>query len=442
MHRWSHLVLGPALALALAACSKEEPKPAAPKPVAATSAETGPRALALAATDASAPVDKLLREEQAAARANPTKPELWIVVGRTWVRKARETADPGFYLNAQACADVALSSSPDDRLALDLRGQVMLNMHAFEGARALAEKVLAKSPDDVIAYGNLSDALLELGRYEEAAAAAQSMLDLKPSLPSYIRASYLAWLRGDVAQAKESARLAIDSAGDARDPEPRAWAITQAAMIFFHEGDYDGAAAGFDKALAWMTDYPPALVGKARVALGRGEALHAAELLGKAYKESPLVETAGLLADARELAGDAKGAAEALAMAEREGRANDPRSLSIVYSTRDRKAKEALELAEKERKVRGDVATDDAYAWALYRNRRFDEARTAIDHARRLGTPDPRLMFHQGAIHIATGDGENGRRLVEAALKTGPRFDVIEAKEAQALAAEPKLSSR
>ena len=440
MHRWSLLVL----ALGVVGCSKDEPKPRAAKPAPAASApaESGARALALASPGGTALVDKLLGDQQAAARANPTKSELWIVVGRTWVRKARETADPGFYLNAKACADIVLAASPDDRLALDLQGQVLLNMHAFEDARALAEKVLAKSPDDVMAYANLSDALLELGRYEEASAAAQTMIDLKPSLPSYSRASYIAWLRGDLAQAKESARLAIDSAGDARDPEPRAWAITQAAMIFFQEGDYDGAAAGFDKALAWLADYPPALVGKGRVALTRGEAAHAAELLGKAYKESPLVETAGLLAEARDLAGDAKGATEAIALAEKEGRTSDPRSLSLVYSVRGTHAAEALELAEKERKVRGDVATVDAYAWALYRNGKLDGARDAIDHARRLGTRDARLLYHQGAIHIATGDAAGGKKLVADALKLSPQFDPIEAPAAQRLLDEPKLSSR
>src|SRR5207248_4035275 len=113
------------------------------------------------------------------------------------------------------------------------------------------------------------------GHFEAAADAAQKMVDLKPNLPSYSRASWLAWLHGDVPAATEYARLAIDAGGDRSDNEPQAWVIVQAAMIFWSQGDLGGADAGFDTALDRVPGYPPALVGKARVALAQGRAADA-----------------------------------------------------------------------------------------------------------------------------------------------------------------------
>jgi tetratricopeptide (TPR) repeat protein len=170
--------------------------------------------------------------------------------------------------------------------------------------------------------------------------------------------------------------------------------------------------------------------------MAEGDASRAAALYGQAFRASPLVETAWLLGEARELAGDSAGAARAFADAEKEGTTTDRRTLSLMYSTRNVKAAEALALAEQERASRGDIYTEDALAWALYRNGRFADAQTAVRRARRYGTEDARLLFHEGAIEKALGHRENGRRLLSAALRQNPRFDVTGAAEARALLEE------
>jgi tetratricopeptide (TPR) repeat protein len=389
--------------------------------------------LALQPPGSSTAVDTLVANLQRAAERDPGRGNLWVVLGRAWVRKARETTDPGFYLNAKAASDVALDIDSGDPTALDLQGLVLLNDHRFEEARALAQRIVDAHPVDPIGYGTLSDALLELGRFDEAAAAAQTMMDLKPNLPSYSRASYLRWLQGDVEGAKQVVRLAIDSGADQRDPEPRAWVLVQAAMIFWHEGDVEGAEAGFDAALAQMTSYPPALVGKARVALARGQGSEAAQLLRRAYDGSPLVETAWLLGDALAMSGDAAGAKDAYARVVKTGKQSDPRTLALFWATRNEHTAEALALAEGEKRVRGDITTDDAYAWTLYRAGRFSDAKAAIDRALTHHTRDARLLYHSGAIRIALGEGREGRDLVGRALALAPHFDATSADEARRL---------
>lgn len=430
----------------LAGCS-ESKGPSRGEPAAVATAAADPDAslpkeqrLALAALSGTNLADKAVTELQKSARANPAKDEVWVVLGRAWVRKARESADPGFYLNADACAAVVLGRNPGNRLALGLRGLVLLNGHKFEDARSLAVNITTRYPDDPMAWGTLSDAYLELGRYEEAADAAQKMIDLKPNLPSYSRASHLQWLRGDVASARESVRRALDSGRAGKtDPEPGAWVFVQAAMMFWSEGDVDGADAGFDKALERIADYAPANVGKGRVAMAKGDARRAAELFERAWKVSPLVETAWLLGDARQAAGDPAAAKEAYALVTREGRRTDPRTLSLFLSTRNdsaESAEEALRLARAEYDVRKDIVSEDALAWALHRTGNAAEARVMITRARRLGTPDARLLFHEGAILVAAGETARGSELLRAALKRNPSFDAAGVREAKALLEE------
>ncbi|HMI87696.1 MAG TPA: tetratricopeptide repeat protein [Polyangiaceae bacterium] len=414
----------------------ENSGPAGPSPTAAMAPESAldtARRLALAPTKENAVVDRRIAALTQLVKAHPERADLFVDLGRTWIRKARETSDPGYFLNANASADLALDLSPNDVLALDVRAMVLLNQHEFRRARDVARTILERDPDAAFAWGTLSDALLELGELEEADRAAQRMMDLKPSLASYSRVSYLQWLAGNTCAATESARLAIDAGGDPHDAEPRAWMLVQAAMLFWHAGDYAGADAGFRQALEVVGEYPPALVGRGRVAMAEGDATRAAAFYDRAWRASPLVETAWLLGEARELAGDEDGARRAFALAEKEGKTSDRRTLSLMYSSRKTNAVEALRLAEEERAARGDIYTEDALAWALYRNGRYGDAETAIRRARRYGTEDGRLLFHEGAIAKALGHGENGNKLLAAALRLNPKFDVAGAAEARAL---------
>lgn len=421
-------VLPVVLLLLASACSRKTDAPSGIDTAAGRA-----RMLASMAPDGDLPVDRTIAGLQARLQKQPDKLDAWILLGEAWIRKARDDARPQLYANAGACADIALSLQPDNRAALDLRGLVLMNDHRFEATRALMQSVVDRTPADAPAWGTLSDALLELGRTGEAVTAAQRMMDLKPNLPSYSRAAHLQWLRGDVAAAKESLRLAIDAGQDGKDTEPRAWVMVQAAALFWNEGDYEGALAGDEAALRLLPDFPPALVGKARVLMARGEASAAAALLEQAYKANPLVQTGWYLYDARLLQGDAPGAGQLRAELQQHGRFADPRTLAAFLAAHDLERDEALRLALAERKTRDDAYTEDAIAWALYRAGKLEDALAASVKANQLGTRDALLWFHEGAIRLATGDKLRGRELLEKALKLSPHFDVTGEQEARRL---------
>jgi predicted Zn-dependent protease len=104
-----------------------------------------------------------------------------------------------------------------------------------------------------------------------------------------------------------------------------------------------------------------------------------------------------------------------------------------MFATRNTRPDEALRLVEQEHQVRADLYTDDALAFALYRNGRIDDASRLLERWRGYGTNDARLLFHRGAIDMAAGRTGQGKRLLAAALARNPGFDVHGAAEARRL---------
>jgi tetratricopeptide (TPR) repeat protein len=249
-----------------------------------------------------------------------------------------------------------------------------------------------------------------------------------------VRAAHLNWLHGDIRSAKLFIRDALMDR-NVDDPEPAAWTFVEAGMIYWQQGDYDGADAIFSEALKWVPDYPAALVGRGRVALAKGDANAAIVELSKAQQLRPLVETAWLLGDAYTLAGETDRAQQAYDEAIKQGRRGDKFTLALFLASKNRNVAEALRSLEDERRNRGGIYVDDAYAWTLYRADRLGEARRISEQAMRLGTRDARLLYHAGAIALASGDRIRGRQLITQALALNPAFDFTGANEARELLA-------
>jgi tetratricopeptide (TPR) repeat protein len=400
-------------------------------PAAKTDAASESRDICLADPNGSSSLDEGIRGLQTKAHRLPIEPESWVRVGQGWVRKARLTADPGFYVNVDACVNAALALSPSNRSALQLRSLALMNDHRFSAARDVANAVLRDEPTDAVSLGVMSDALLELGHFDEAVATTQRMIDAQPNMASYSRAAYVRWLEGDTRTAKMFMRFALNGR-DMQDREPTAWTFVQAANIYWNEGDYSGADAVLAEALKWVPDYVPALIARGRVALGAGRPKEAVDYLQQAFTTSHSVEAAWLLGDAQQMLGNASAADSAYDEAITEGRKADRLTLALFYATKNRNVDEGLRLIEEERSGRSGIYVSDAYAWSLYRAGRLDEARRASDEAMQLGTPDARLLYHAGAIRLARGDA-TGRELIQRALTLNPRFDCTGAAEAARL---------
>ena len=423
-----------ALLILTTGCARHEPSRSAPLvPADAVPRTTSEEALALALS--SAPPNsrgaREVTELQASARASPASSVAWLRLGHAWMRHARAACDPGAHLAAAACVQLARALAPEDPAIGALDAMVLLDMHRFRDARDAASAVLAVDNRQLDALAVLSDASVELGDIDAAADAVQTMVDARPGLPSYSRVAYLRWLLGDVDGAEEGMQLAA-SAGDARDPDPLAWILVQWATLRWNVGDLDGAAMRADEALALVADHPAALLLKARIALAHSRPDDAVRLVERAEVLAPLAETAWLLGDAREAAGDPAGAALAFETLRRRGR-DDARTLASFDATKGVDTADALRLIEGELQTRAGTATEDVHGWLLYRGGRFDEALAASNRAIHWGTKEPTLLYHAGAIRIARGQIAEGVALVREALRLNPHFDPTGATEAARL---------
>ncbi len=372
------------------------------------------RQIILAPQSGDGKVDREIARLQQAV-PNARNPNLLIEkLGWTFVAKARQSFDPGYYKLAEQCAVYLDSRQPGSCDALLLRGHVLHNLHRFKAAEPLARELVTKR-GLACDFGLLGDVLMEQGRLKEAAKDYQTMLDLKPSLHSYARAAHLRWLKGDVTGAIEAMQLAV-AASSPQDAESAAWVNTRLAFYQFQAGDNDGARQTADIALTYQRDYAPALLLRGRMKLSEGKIDEAAAQIQTATQLNPLPEYRWALADALREAGRESDARKIEQLLAQTGAADDPRTYALYLATRGQFPETAAQLTESELKERADVFTHDAAAWSLARAGRIDDALTHLGQALAEGTKDARLFFHAAVIHSKAGHKEETSRFFEEAM--------------------------
>jgi tetratricopeptide (TPR) repeat protein len=319
-------------------------------------------------------------------------------------QRARETSDPKFYVEADEVVTGTLAMKPGDFEAQKVRAWVLLGQHRFAEARELATALNTRVPDDLMVYGMLTDANIELGRYDDAEKSAQWMLDLRPgNIPALTRAAYLRELFGDIEGAIELMQSAVNRM-PFQESEDRAWVLTQIGHLEYVRGRYDVAEASLTNALALFPEYHYALGGLADVRTAQKRHREAAELQQRRYAVAAHPENLFELAEAQARAGMKAEAATSYAAFERGARAemlkddNSNRELIVYYAGAGKKPAEALRVAEREMAKRHDVYTREAYAWALFKNGRRDDAKREIAAALAVGVKHPRVLERAAVI--------------------------------------------
>ena len=87
----------------------------------------------------------------------------------------------------------------------------------------------------------------------------------------------------------------------------------------------------------------------------------------------------------------------------------------------------ALEKAQRAVDTAPFVDTLDAYAWALHRNGRHEDAWEAMEQALALDTPSALYHYHAGMIRLALGDTAGAREHLSRALEINPHFNRVAA---------------
>ena len=362
------------------------------------------------------PAERTVAQAQKLIVKNPKDFEAYNALALALSRRARETSDVTFYAKADEALQKSFAISPGNFDGERTHVWLLLGKHEFAAALEAAKKLNKKMPDDVMVYGFLTDANVELGNYKEAEAAAQWMLDLRVgSIPGLTRAAYLRELFGDVDGALDLMVMAYQSTPP-NESEDRAWILTQMAHLNLTIGKSSQAENLLQQALAIFPGYHYTLGNLAKVRIQQKRFADAVGLLKQRYQAAPHAENLYDLGEALQLAGQAEEAKKAFAEFEKNSllesyRAdNSNHELIFYYADHANEPAKALDVAKRELARRHDVHTLDAYAWALYINKRSEEARKQIEAALAPGVRDAKLFRHAGEIALKCRDQETAQK--------------------------------
>ena len=372
----------------------------------------------------------------AAVTADPRDEASQVALGFALLQRIRETADPSLYAPAEAAFDAARDLAPDDAQVYVGIGGLQLGKHQFAEALVTGRKATALSPTLSTARAVMVDALVELGRYDDADEAAGEMLALDSDLTTLTRVSYLAELRGKLDVALAAMRLATKSRGLA--PENTAFVDGLLGNLLVYSGDPSAGADAYRSALSIVPNHAPSIAGQARLAVGAGRLDEAISLFQRAADIVPLPEYVIALGDAQSAAGRTTDASNSYATAMAEIQLFQATGVVVdldlaLFDADHGDPVQALAFALTAYKATPTVRAADAIAWALHRLGRAREAKAHSDEALRLGSIDPLLRYHAGAIDDALGDAIGARHNLELALDTDPGFSATGAAEARRL---------
>ena len=432
MQRSAYLILITASLIVSGACRQA--------PAVAPSAAT-PCEIALAAhpndTEGDTKIDQEIARLQQEIRANARPFQTTAMIeklGWNFVAKARASFDPGFYKLAEQCAlcleskqnekqtDNAAANGPLSKpesirsAALLLRGHALHSLHRFGEAEKIARELVERR-GLAYDYGLLGDVLIEQGKMDDAVMAYQKFMELRPGPQAYSRAAHVRWLKGDTEGARVLMRMSAQAAGQG-DPESAAWAWSKLAIYELQAGELKRAHEICDAALRMQSDYAPGLLARGRVLLAENKIDEAVTTLERAAHLDPLPEYQWALADALRAANRGDDAAKVESQLAATGQANDPRTYSLYLATRGQQPETALRLAEDELKVRRDLYTLDALAWAQAAKGETTEAWKTMQSALAMGTVDARLYLHAAAIAAQAGEKRQSRFYAGKAAKT------------------------
>ena len=361
----------------------------------------------------------LVANLQAKLRVHPGDAQGWAALGFAYVEQARITADPTYYPKAQQALARARQIAPGAALTLTGEATLAAARHDFGGALRLADKAVAADQYSAQAHAVRSDALTELGRYGEALVAAQRTNNLRPGTSTFARLSYAEELRGHL---RKASRRMAEAARAASTASSYAFASFHLGELARAEGNSKAAARHYAAALQADPTYAPAMAGRARLAVARGDLAAAERDYLQVVQRLPLVEYVVELGEFYEATGRPDLARQEWAVARASAalaRANGVVTdlETALFEADHGSPAAALTAARAEWSRRHSIHAADALGWALHAAGRDRLALRYADLATRLGTQDARLLFHRGAIEAAVGRDADAARHLRSAVR-------------------------
>ncbi len=363
--------------------------------------------------------------------SDPTDAGTYATLARLYLREARLTNDPTWFMLAEQFAHQSLSHQPylNDNAQMVI-ARVLEAKHDFRKALDLAADVLRIKSTQADAVMVQVTCYLGLGRVREAAQAADRLVHLQAGTATFTVQALVKETQGD-----DGGVLACLHQAFARE-EPgdlygSAWARVMFGRFFFRHGHVAVARGLYQEALRIMPDFPLALQYRGELETACGEYDQAVKDYSDAYDMVPLATSLSAIAWLRHLQGDearrAEVAAKAEAMLRRDIRGSPlghGRDLACLLLERHagRDVEEARTILARDVKNRRDWLTLDAYAWSLQACGRPAEALAVEQQALACGIHSAQLVYRMSELEAAMGRPEAAARHRRAALEYDPGF--------------------
>lgn len=349
---------------------------------------------------------------------NEIKPRLQMAM--IYLSEARITGEhPYYYPAILKILDGVLAMDPTNFEATTFKASVRMSQHQFAEARELAEKARKINPNNAYVYGVLVDANVELGNYEEAVAMSDKMQQLKPSLESYSRVSYLREIYGNYPGSIQAMKLAVQAG--LPGSEPYCWSKNILGQLYETTGQLTEAERQYREILTLRPSYAFALGGLARIHKARKEYDKALVTLDKAAKIMPEFSFHEQMAEIYALQGDREKAqqkyAEVVKMLAEDAQSGHAVGLELckLYTKAGQlDSAKAYGLKEYGKRPQ-NIDVNHALAWVYFNQKDLKKAQEHMRVALRTGSKNPELMQQAGAIQLALRNNVQGNKLVAQA---------------------------
>jgi tetratricopeptide (TPR) repeat protein len=340
-------------------------------------------------------------------------------------QRASLTGDLGELAVVERAIGVTLPLLPNPTDFYYLRACVGLKLHRLDAVRA---DLAASEPLRRSVQGRTlqADVDLQAGRYDDARCGYAAVIRDDPTWDAFARLAHVEAKLGDPDAARQLYADAEDEL-TAKQMRQYGWLELQLGLLDLAAGDHAGARAHYERSAKAYTGHWMCEEHLAELSAAEGDLGGAIAAYERVVERAPRPEFQQALGELHLFSGDAQRAEpwldRALAAylgAARNGGVHYYHHLADFYADVREDGAEAVRWAEQDHALRENFATQAAFAWALYRNRRFSEAGALMDRALASGVRDARIFAKAGAIHDALGDSDGAARYAARANELNP----------------------
>jgi tetratricopeptide (TPR) repeat protein len=340
---------------------------------------------------------------------NPNDIKVRLQIATIYLAEARITGEhPYYYPAVLKILDGVLYLDPNNFEATTYKASVKMSQHQFAEAKVLAEKAQKINPANAYVYGVLVDANVELGNYEEAVKMSDKMQQLKPSLESYSRASYLREIYGDFKGSIEAMKMAVQAG--LSGSEPFCWSKNTLGQLYQTTGQFQAAKQQYDDIMVVRPSYAFAGRGQAQVLKEMKQYDQALAVLEKSAAVMPEFSFHEEMADIYFLQGNKEKAMkkyeEVVKMLDEDTQAGHAVDLELCkLYTKTGQYDLAMKYGMIEYKKRPkNIDVNHALAWIYFNQKNYKKAQEHVLMALRTGSQNPELLQVAAKTEMALGN--------------------------------------